>query len=133
MKKEKGFTLIELMIIIAIIGLLTAIILALWASSAQNKAAINGYKTSMDSVRTAVEMCIGSGGTAGSGAPGTGIICNSGSEKYPTLSAKCGSITQFVIGSDYSGWAVTTNNNCRDCRLICNVEKCYAASGTECD
>ena len=131
--KKKGFTLIELMIIVGIIGLLAVIILALWAISAQNKAAINSYKTSMESVRTAIEMCLGSGGTVLDNPPGSSICNPDNGTKYPTLSSKCGNISQFVTTGGESNWAVTTNAGCKNCRLICNVEGCEAAEEGTCD
>lgn len=141
MLNKKAFTFIEVMIIVTIIGLLASVILTLWAASAQNKAAINGYKTSMQSVRTAVEMCTGAGGgTAQNGSP-TNPICSSGSEVYPLLPAKCGGTPYFCVTGGEGDWQVTTATGadcttaweCRNCRLICNAEGCAEAPGTECD
>lgn len=139
MAKRKAFTLIELMIIVGIIGLLASIILVVWAISAQNKAAISSYKTSMDSIRAAVEMCTGEGGTAMSGAPGA-RICDynkdgtpDGSELYPILSSKCGNISQFNTIGGEGNWAVTTNTGCRDCLLFCTVTGCIEAQAGTCD
>jgi len=132
-KTKKGFTLIELMIIVAVIGILASIILVAWGISAKDKAAISGYKTSMDSVRAAVEMCVGSGASALDGIPG-GLICNpDNNTKYPTFSPQCGDISQFFVNGGESDWAVTTNTGCKDCRLICTVTGCEEAPGTNCD
>lgn len=134
MKNKKAFTFIEVMIIVTIIGLLASIILALWAVSAQNKAAINGYKTSMQSVRTAVEMCRISGGSIVTGAQAEADICNPGiNSKYPSFSAKCGTAPYFCGSVDAQGlWHITNYSDagcsslwdCRGCRLDCSTEKC---------
>lgn len=131
---KRAFTLIELMIIVGIIGILAAVILTLWGISAQSKAAISGYKTSMDSVRAAVEMCTGAGGTAIPGAP-NGPICDpDNNTKYPTISSKCG-ISGFGVsdGGSEGAWMVTTDTDCKGCRLECALTGCTEAAGTECD
>lgn len=131
---KKGFTLIELLIIVAIIGLLASIILVAWGISAQNKAAIASYKTSMDSVRAAAEMCTGAGGTAIPGVT-NGPICNpDNNTKYPVISSKCG-ISEFGVsnGGSEGIWMVTTDADCRGCKLECTVTGCEEAAGTECN
>lgn len=141
MRIKKGFTLIELMVIVAIIGLLMAIVLAIWAISAQNKAAINGYKTSMNSVRTAMELCVG-GGDAYSGGQKSAPICNpDNGSKYPSFSSKCGNDPYFCATGSGDNWAITTRTDsscvtpwdCRGCRLICNVVACSPAPGSSCN
>lgn len=135
MKLQKGFTLIEILIIVSIIGLLAAIILVTWALSAQNRAAMAGYKTSMDSVRAAAEMCVISSGSIIPGSSGDSI-CDFGAflgnEKYPQLNKKCQGL-EFGIGvSDRTGgWMITTDNPCGECLLDCDIISCQPASGYE--
>ncbi len=93
-KTYRGFTFIEILVIVAIVALLvTVTIVSLM--SAQNKATVNAYKTSMKSTQTALELCTGSGGTVRGGAPGDSLC--GGTEKYPKLPGKCGNL-QFRTG-----------------------------------
>ncbi len=145
-KIKNGFTLIELLIIVAIIGILASIILVAWGVSAKDKAAISGYKTSMDSVRTAAEMCTGAGGggTVQSGNPNGAVdraVCDpDNGSKYPAMPSRCGPSPYFYVQNPAGdNWRVTTGNaggtswNCKGCRLICTVTECVEATGTNCD
>ena len=132
---KKGFTLIELLITIGIIGILTTIVLALWALSSQNKAAIVSYKSSMKSLQTAVELCVGTGGSAVSGEPGFQIC--SGEEKFPELPPKCNSNKPyFSLSGTTDDWSINVVNgqgsneiwNCKGCRIDCNVDGCQEAT-----
>lgn len=141
MQSKKGFTLIEIMIIVAIIGFLATIILVAWSISAQNKAAISGYKTSMDSARTAMEMCVGSGGSYLGGQKGAQICDPSSGSKYPELSLKCGNAPHFCVTGSGDNWVITTSADsscsvpwdCRGCRLICDIHSCSPAPGSNCN
>lgn len=144
--KNKGFTLIEILVIVAIIGTLVAIIIAMWAISAKNKAAVNSYKSSMKSVQTALELCAGTGGAilTGGRSPDQ-IICAGGSEVYPQLSPKCNSATPFFYASQSSpgsnDWTITTTEDsggitgwyCQGCRMVCTVEECIYFEESEGD
>lgn len=126
-KLKKGFTLIELVIIVAIIGLVATIILAMWGASSQRKAAVNVYKTSMNSLQTAMELCTGTGGAVFSGAAGTSMC--GGTEQYPEFPKKCGTGFSFVVSPNpatESNWSITTNNDCNGCRIVCTITSCSA-------
>lgn len=57
MKIEKGFTLIELMIVVAIIGLLTAIALPSYQKFSE-KSRFTAVVFAVDTVKSAMEVCI---------------------------------------------------------------------------
>jgi len=138
MGKRKGFTIIEILIVVSIIGVLAAVILALWSISARNRAAVASYKTTMKSVQTAVELCAGTGGSPLSGMPGVEICDTNGDgsisaadydkEAYPLIDSRCSNTGNFFISYDVPGnpttWRVTTENSCRGCRLSCNSSYC---------
>lgn len=139
-QKHKAFTLIELLVIVGIISLLMIILLANWASSSQRKAAINSYKTSMQSVRTAIENCAVGGGIAiGDIFPGSSICGDS--SVYPKLSEKCNDASElrFRVAGGINDWQMTTVSSsggsweCGGCRLVCDVESCAVAAGTTCN
>lgn len=54
--KRKGFTLIELMIVIAIIGILASIVLVSMSNTRTN-ATIGAYKSSLGSLQPAIGLC----------------------------------------------------------------------------
>jgi type II secretory pathway pseudopilin PulG len=79
--KKKAFTVIEILIIVAIIGLLVSIIL-IGLSSTRNKAKNNSFKTTIKSIQTNLVSCCVSGDVALPNGDVSGVIC-SGGENYP--------------------------------------------------
>ena len=59
---QKGFTLIELMIVVAIIGILAAIAIPMYSDYTSRTKAV-GMMTELDSIRKQVSLCLHEGTT----------------------------------------------------------------------
>ncbi len=125
LKNKKGFTLIELLIVIAIIGILASIVLSSILSSKKG-ASVSAMKTTMQSVRTAMEMCSGTGGSIipGERTPGS-VICAGETYTYPPVADSCPTLNYIANpGSGEGDFSVTTTGTCGGCRLVCDVNGC---------
>lgn len=76
-KNEKGFTLVELMLVIAIIGILAAVLFVSLGRQ-RERARISGFKQQMRALVPAVTTCLDDGGTLQSAATAATNICSTG-------------------------------------------------------
>ena len=119
-KVQQGFTLIELMIVIAIIGILASVALPAYQTYT-NKAKFSEVVLASSNVKTAVEICgqtrattadfnvqcIGTG-TAGVGGPG-GVADVGASGYVLTVDVTAGTGTDSVLSTATSTGITTTN------------------------
>lgn len=147
-QEASGFTLIELMIIVGIIAIMVSIILTMAIAGARDKAAVVSYKTSMQSLRTSIELCLVGGDSpsivAGDNEEGNPICFTddvppvaANESKFPAMRNKCNDYSslryQVTKMSDPAvKWKLTTVKanaphddwDCRGCQAVCDTNDC---------
>ncbi|WP_406829074.1 pilin [Microbulbifer sp. ARAS458-1] len=124
MKKQQGFTLIELMIVVAIIGILAAVAIPQYQNYV-TKSQVTRVMSEVGSLRTAMETCLLEGrDDIVTGDPATATECNLGwtasnllgvslqdglevtinDDGTATMAATFGGNAATTIAGDYLGW-----------------------------
>ncbi|OYT82624.1 MAG: prepilin-type cleavage/methylation domain-containing protein [Pseudomonas sp. PGPPP4] len=116
MKAQKGFTLIELMIVVAIIGILAAIAIPQYQNYVA-RSQVARVMSEAGSMKTLVEDCINSGKTTVGSAASSAVNCDPAVglvQSNLITGAKQGSAADPASGTGYPQVAMTQTNGAAD-------------------
>ncbi|MCX7127591.1 MAG: prepilin-type N-terminal cleavage/methylation domain-containing protein [Aeromonas sp.] len=97
MKKQSGFTLIELMIVVAIVAILAAVALPAYQNYTK-KAKMTELVAATGAIKTQVEVCMQSYGTT---------ECNNDKNGMPSAAVPSGNVTVTYTGTDTADAEIT--------------------------
>lgn len=134
--KKRAFTIIDILLVLFIMGLLAAIVLSIGIASGRDKASINSYRTTMNSLQAAMELCGDGNRISGLGVLPGNNVCADGYDnvKYPEIESRCGAAFKFNVFDDGTpNWFFSTDEDCKGCKVYCDVEGCRTQTNFDCD
>jgi len=116
-KKIAGFTLVELLLVVAIIGILASVIFMGMGSTRQRARAVSAMETQSSVMGLAVDCYLKNKGIVpiSGNSGGSGRVCELHNDNWPEINESC----KYDGGTDKT-WRITCQG---DYVIECNVEK----------